>query len=61
MTRVDRAVEKGETKGLMKMVVDGATDAILGRRDARAGRRRGGARDPGGNGGAHACGRPSPG
>jgi pyruvate/2-oxoglutarate dehydrogenase complex dihydrolipoamide dehydrogenase (E3) component len=30
MTRVARAVEKGETQGLMKIVVDGATDAILG-------------------------------
>ena len=30
MTRVARAIEKGETQGLMKMVVDGDTDLILG-------------------------------
>ena len=30
MTRVGRAVEKGETQGFMKVVVDGDTDAILG-------------------------------
>ncbi|RYZ13173.1 MAG: FAD-containing oxidoreductase [Comamonadaceae bacterium] len=30
MTRVGRAVEKGETAGFMKMVVDADTDAILG-------------------------------
>ena len=30
MTRVARAVEKGETQGFMKVVVDGQTDAILG-------------------------------
>lgn len=30
MARVGRAKEKGETKGLMKVVVDAATDAILG-------------------------------
>ena len=30
MTRVPRAVEKGETQGLMKLVVDAATGAILG-------------------------------
>jgi pyruvate/2-oxoglutarate dehydrogenase complex dihydrolipoamide dehydrogenase (E3) component len=30
MTRVGRAVEKGETKGFMKVVVDRDTDAILG-------------------------------
>jgi pyruvate/2-oxoglutarate dehydrogenase complex dihydrolipoamide dehydrogenase (E3) component len=30
MTRVPRAVEKGETQGMMKIVVDAATDAILG-------------------------------
>ncbi len=30
MTRVGRAVEKGETAGFMKLVVDGDTDAILG-------------------------------
>ena len=30
MTRVGRAVEKGETQGLMKVVVDRDTDAILG-------------------------------
>ena len=30
MTRVARAIEKGETQGLMKIVVDAATDAILG-------------------------------
>ncbi len=30
MTRVARAVEKGELQGFMKVVVDGETDAILG-------------------------------
>jgi len=30
MTRVGRAVEKGETQGFMKVVVDARTDAILG-------------------------------
>jgi pyruvate/2-oxoglutarate dehydrogenase complex dihydrolipoamide dehydrogenase (E3) component len=30
MTRVGRAVEKGETQGFMKVVVDAKTDAILG-------------------------------
>jgi pyruvate/2-oxoglutarate dehydrogenase complex dihydrolipoamide dehydrogenase (E3) component len=30
MTRVGRAVEKGETRGFMKVVVDRETDAILG-------------------------------
>jgi pyruvate/2-oxoglutarate dehydrogenase complex dihydrolipoamide dehydrogenase (E3) component len=30
MTRVGRAVEKGETQGFMKTVVDAGTDAILG-------------------------------
>ena len=30
MTRVGRAVEKGETQGFMKVVVDAATDQILG-------------------------------
>ena len=30
MTRVGRAVEKGETQGFIKVVVDRATDAILG-------------------------------
>lgn len=30
MTRVGRAVEKGETKGLMKVLVDAETQAILG-------------------------------
>jgi len=30
MTRVSRAVEKGETKGFMKVVVDRDSDAILG-------------------------------
>lgn len=30
MTRVGRAVEKGETQGFMKVVVDAATDRILG-------------------------------
>ncbi|MCW4116858.1 FAD-containing oxidoreductase [Aurantimonas sp. MSK8Z-1] len=30
MTRVGRAVEKGETQGLMKVVVDAATEEILG-------------------------------
>ena len=30
MTRIGRAVEKGETQGFMKVVVDAETDAILG-------------------------------
>ena len=30
MTRVSRAIEKGETQGLMKIVVDARTNAILG-------------------------------
>ena len=30
MTRVGRAVEKGETQGFMKIVVDGDTKEILG-------------------------------
>ena len=30
MTRVGRAVEKGETQGFMKVVVDAETDEILG-------------------------------
>ena len=30
MTRVGRAVEKSETIGFMKLVVDAGTDAILG-------------------------------
>jgi len=30
MTRVGRAVERGETQGLMKAVVDAATGRILG-------------------------------
>jgi pyruvate/2-oxoglutarate dehydrogenase complex dihydrolipoamide dehydrogenase (E3) component len=30
MTRVSRAFEKGETQGLMKLIVDGDTKAILG-------------------------------
>ena len=30
MTRVARAIEKGETQGFMKMVVDAETHAILG-------------------------------
>jgi pyruvate/2-oxoglutarate dehydrogenase complex dihydrolipoamide dehydrogenase (E3) component len=30
MTRVGRAVEKGETQGFMKVVVDAETDKILG-------------------------------
>ncbi|MEI9987849.1 MAG: FAD-containing oxidoreductase [Aliidongia sp.] len=30
MTRVGRAVEKGETQGFMKVIVDAKTDAILG-------------------------------
>jgi pyruvate/2-oxoglutarate dehydrogenase complex dihydrolipoamide dehydrogenase (E3) component len=30
MTRVGRAVEKGETQGLMKVVVDSGTKKILG-------------------------------
>jgi pyruvate/2-oxoglutarate dehydrogenase complex dihydrolipoamide dehydrogenase (E3) component len=30
MTRVGRAIEKGETKGFMKVVADGETKRILG-------------------------------
>jgi pyruvate/2-oxoglutarate dehydrogenase complex dihydrolipoamide dehydrogenase (E3) component len=30
MTRVGRAIEKGETAGFMKVVVDAETDQILG-------------------------------
>ena len=30
MTRVGRAIEKGETNGLMKIVVDGQSQEILG-------------------------------
>ena len=30
MTRVGRAIEKGETKGLMKIVVDAESQQILG-------------------------------
>ena len=30
MSRVGRAIEKGETQGLMKVVVDGETRQILG-------------------------------
>lgn len=30
MTRVSRAVEKGETQGLMKILVDARTNQILG-------------------------------
>jgi pyruvate/2-oxoglutarate dehydrogenase complex dihydrolipoamide dehydrogenase (E3) component len=30
MTRVGRAIEKGETRGLMKVVVDASTKQILG-------------------------------
>jgi pyruvate/2-oxoglutarate dehydrogenase complex dihydrolipoamide dehydrogenase (E3) component len=30
MTRVGRAVERGETQGFMKVVVDADTDAIVG-------------------------------
>jgi pyruvate/2-oxoglutarate dehydrogenase complex dihydrolipoamide dehydrogenase (E3) component len=30
MTRVGRAIEKGETRGFIKVVVDGDSDAILG-------------------------------
>ena len=30
MTRVGRAIEKGETRGLMKIVVDAKTQEILG-------------------------------
>ena len=41
MTRVGRAVEKGETQGFMKIVVDAETHKILGRRDPRHRRRRG--------------------
>jgi pyruvate/2-oxoglutarate dehydrogenase complex dihydrolipoamide dehydrogenase (E3) component len=31
MTRIARAIEKGETKGLMKIVVDAESEEILGR------------------------------
>ena len=41
MTRVGRAVEKGETQGFMKIVVDAETNEILGARDPRHRRRRG--------------------
>jgi pyruvate/2-oxoglutarate dehydrogenase complex dihydrolipoamide dehydrogenase (E3) component len=30
MTRVSRAIEKGETQGFMKVVVDGQTRKVLG-------------------------------
>jgi pyruvate/2-oxoglutarate dehydrogenase complex dihydrolipoamide dehydrogenase (E3) component len=30
MTRVSRAIEKGETSGLMKIIVDGRSQEILG-------------------------------
>jgi pyruvate/2-oxoglutarate dehydrogenase complex dihydrolipoamide dehydrogenase (E3) component len=30
MTTVSRAIERGETAGLMKIVIDAATDRILG-------------------------------
>ena len=39
MTRVGRAVEKGETKGFMKILVDAETEQILGA--SISGRRRG--------------------
>jgi hypothetical protein len=40
MTRVGRAIEKGETKGLMKIVVDAQSQEILGAAIQRHGRRR---------------------
>ena len=47
MTRVGRAVEKGETQGFMKVVVDAETQQILGRGHPRHGRRRGDPLHPG--------------
>ena len=47
MTRVGRAVEKGETQGFMKVVVDAETTADPGRGDPRRRRRRGHPRHPG--------------
>ena len=41
MTRVGRAIEKGETQGFMKVVVDAETRKILGAADPRHRRRRG--------------------
>ena len=46
MTRVARAVEKGESQGLMKIVVDADSRADPGRGHSGAGRRRGGACRP---------------
>ena len=46
MTRVGRAVEKGETQGFMKVVVDAETQADPRRRDPRHRRRRGDPRHP---------------
>ena len=41
MTRVGRAVEKGETQGFMKVLVDAETKQILGAAILGIGRRRG--------------------
>ncbi len=46
MTRVGRAVEKGETQGFMKIVVDAETQRDPRRRDPRHRRRRGDPLDP---------------
>ena len=46
MTQVGRAVEKGETLGFMKVVVDADTQDILGAAILGTGRRRGDPRDP---------------
>ena len=46
MTRVARAVEKGETQGFMKVVVDAETKRDPRRRDPRRRRRRGHPRHP---------------
>ena len=50
MTRVGRAVEKGETQGFMKVVVDRDTDAILGAAILGRRRRRGDPRRDRGDG-----------
>ena len=42
MTRVARAIEKGETQGFMKILVDADTKRDPGRRHPRHRRRRGG-------------------
>ena len=47
MTRVGRAVEKGETQGFMKVVVDADTHEILGAAILGSRRRRGHSRHPG--------------